>query len=144
MPGMVPKYKEGPITYEVAAPVTGGQLVIFDGSEPGKVNVAGAAAGFVLGVAATDARPVDDADQSYTTPSGYPAHDASVPGPYTAVHHFGCFPLTSAAAVSPGGSVEAAADGQVQPAETGAVVGVVVNPGGAAAGEEALVRLQLT
>lgn len=143
MPGIVPKYKEGPITYEVSTATLGGQLMTADTANPGKVRPAGASDTFILGVARTDARPALDADQVYTTPSGYPAHDASVPGSKTAVDWFGCFELVVDGAVAFGESVQPAASGQVAKAAGGTVIGVCVNPQGAASGQRALIRLQL-
>lgn len=62
MPGVVPKFVDGPITYKVKATVRGGRLV--EASTPdvdgGVVQEAGAASVKVLGVATKDARkPVD-------------------------------------------------------------------------------------
>jgi len=143
MPGIVPKYKEGPITYPVSAVVSGGQLVTVDAANPGKIKAAAAADTVILGVAATDARPASDADQAYTTPSGYPAHDASVPGSLVAVHWFGCFELVADGPIGFGEAVQPAASGKVAKSSGGTVIGICVNAEGAASGERALIRLQM-
>ena len=143
MPGVVPRFKEGPRTYTVSVPVVGGQLVVFDPSETGKVRPADAESTVILGVAATDARPPSDSSQEYTTPYGAIAHDASGPPETVAVHWFGNFMLQADGAIAPGDTVQPAANGRIAKGSGGTVIGLCVNPEGAASGERAEIRLQL-
>lgn len=148
MSGVLPRYKEGPRSYQVSAAVKGGQLVVPDTANVGKVKVAPAAAGVanVLGVALVDAQPA--ADQSGDTTSyGAPVIDVSVPGDTTSVAYGGiCVPVTYQAAASFGDKLIASATvaGQVAPAaatpDARTIVGVCDEPKGVAAGAVGLMR----
>lgn len=68
MPGVVPKFVDGPITYKVKATVRGGRLVEAAAADVngGVVQEAGAASVKVLGVATKDARLAVDPNTTDT------------------------------------------------------------------------------
>ena len=137
MPGSLPHYQfGGPANYQVSALVTGGSLVIADGSSASTVSTAGAAAINVLGVAGHDASPVVS-QAGNTTGYGSPLLDVSVLPDYTAVYSGVDIHVTYAAAATFGALLMAAASGQVTPF-TGTtysqIVGRCTQPGGVAAG----------
>lgn len=142
MPGSNAKYA-GDRTYEVSAAVVGGTLVQLDGTT-GKVKPVAAAGGIALGVAHTDAEPASDSDTS-TDSFGDSVVNLSLRPAYTAVATSGIWLLlVSGTTLNIGDFVQADAAGGVKkvvPDGTTNVVGYVVNPGGAAAGAMAEIKL---
>ncbi|HET7406010.1 MAG TPA: hypothetical protein VFJ21_02585 [Mycobacteriales bacterium] len=125
MSAIAPRFTEGPVTYTVAEPVTGGQLV--EARASSVVGVAAAGSLAVLGVALKDATNAAAATNDATAlPSTVPvAAD---------VHVY----VTYAAAANFGDKLIAAANGQVTPAgatpDARTIVGYCSNPGGVGAG----------
>jgi len=138
MPGVVPKFESGPVTYEVAEPVVGGQLI--EGRSAGLVGVAVANSTRVLGVATTDGRPFNETDTYGTTTYGATVMDMSVPDQYVAVG-VGYYPVTYATDAALGDRLTAAANGQVAVGGTGPTVGFCAEPNGATTGSVALARI---
>ncbi len=141
MSGSIPHYKTGPDSYQVSAAVTGGTLVIADGSSALTVSTAGAGAINVLGVAGNDAAPLpNQASDTDTLAGGAPLLDISVVPDYTAVFHGVDIRVTYAAAATFGQLLKAAASGQVTPWVSGTdtlpatIVGRCTQPGGVASG----------
>lgn len=132
MTGVVPRFGPGPVTYEVAEAVVGGQLV--EARANGLIGVAGATSRVVLGIATRNARPASSADG--TTATGYPVTDLShdLVTPYVAVGKEGEWPVTFTADAAFGVPVRAAANGTVVPWVTAdgpdAIVGRCTQPGG--------------
>lgn len=141
MSGNLPHYQfRGPANYQVSALVTGGSLVVADGSSATTVSTAGAGAINVLGVAGNDASPIVS-QAGNTTGYGSPLVDVSVLSDYTAVYCGGVdIHVTYAAAATFGVLLKAAANGQVTPWVSGTdtlpatIVGRCTQPGGVAAG----------
>lgn len=135
MPGVLPKWGDGPVTRQVNVAVTGGQLVEPD-STTGKIKPATAATAVALGVAMNDAAP--SATGEGTTTYGAPVLDISLPPDYVAVAR-GCFIKVTYAAVTVwGAKLKTAANGQVTPWVSGTdaaglIVGVCEEPAGVAA-----------
>lgn len=147
MSGALPRRQDGPISYPVAALVKGGQLVVPDSGDNTKVNVAGAGAFNVLGVAGTDAAPIPD--QSSGTDSlagGAPLVDISVLPDYVPVYNEGEFVLTYAADCSFGQLLKSAASGAITPwvhgtdTDVSIIVGRCTQPGGVTVASNALGR----
>lgn len=139
MSGSFPVLQFGPATYEVSAAVTGGQLVEVDGST-GKVKPATGTAGHnVLGMAMSDAVPAGSGDNLHF---GTARKEVAVAyGPAEVI-------LTVASgasqAIAFGGTVIAAANGQVTYAATPTydqIVARCTEPGGVAAGASGRFRL---
>jgi len=136
MSGINPRFGSGPITFDVAAAVTGGQLVIPDGTDNTKINVAGAAAANVIGVALSDAAPAGtDA-----------ATDVAARPTQVAVALEGAFNLTYAADAVFGDRLKAAASGQVEPMTLGSdadhlCIGTCLEAGGVTSGDKGLTWL---
>lgn len=135
MSGVYPITRSGPDTYTVSATVTGGQLVMIDGSNPGQVKPTTGAVDGVLGVALTDAVPAGSGSSSAfgTAPSTCSVAYA----PNTVV-------LTASGSISFGDLVVAAASGQV--ATVGAntfdkVIGRCVEPAGISSAATGRIRL---
>jgi len=147
MPGVVPAYPCGPITFEVSANVVGGQLVVPDGTtQKVKPSVGGDAT--VLGIATKDAVP-SATSQDSTVPISQNAFNFSPVSPYVAVAGDGTWPMTAAAAIAFGALVKAAAAGAVTPFVEGTddaslVVGQCVDPAGIASGSVGLIRLKIS
>jgi hypothetical protein len=141
MAGNLPHYKHGPDSYQVSAAVTGGQLVVADGSSATTVSPAGAGGSShgalnVLGVAGNDASPIVS-QAGDTTSYGDPLVDISVLSDYVAVWHGVDANVTYAASATFGQKLQSAATGQVTPWDgntPAAVVGICTQPGGVAAG----------
>jgi hypothetical protein len=105
MSGVQPRYQNGPRTFPVAAAIVGGQLVIPDVTNHFNVNVAGAAATNVIGVALEDGAPAGTDPATYVF-----AREATIPvacGVQVLV--------TYAANSNTGDRLKAAANGQVTP-----------------------------
>lgn len=125
MSGVQPRYMTGPRTFPVAAAIVGGQLVIPDATHQYNVNVAGAGALNVIGVALEDAAPAG------TDPATY----VYAREPYVAVAVSCQVPVTFAANSNTGDRLKAAANGQVTPWISGTdnpqlVVGTNMDPAG--------------
>jgi hypothetical protein len=134
MPGSYPVLQLGPATYTVSAAVTGGQLVMVDGST-GKVKPTTGAAVACLGMATSDASPAGSGTNlNYATPR---SEVSVVYGPAEVV-------LTAAGTIAFGALVVAAANGQVVTVGAGTfdqVVGRCTEPAGIASGATGRVRL---
>lgn len=113
MTGIIPKFTNGPVTYEVVEQVLGGQLV--EARAAGKIGVAGAASLKVLGVATTDATNVA-AGGSTTDAFGNPVISMVPIDQYCAVGGNGAiYPVTYTANASFGDRLIAGANGAVTP-----------------------------
>lgn len=133
MSAINPKFEKGPVTYQVAETVRGGQLVEARGSS--KIGVAAAGSSTVLGVAQTDAKATvttqsTDSDSNILVDLGQAAYPPDV-----AVIKFGEVPVTYAANASFGALLKAAANGQVTPWVSGTdaaglIVGRCTEPAG--------------
>ena len=150
MPGVVPFYEEGPVTYEVSTAVTGGQLVCADGTtgkvKPTTGTVSGGA-GYAIGVATKDALPTTTS-QTPTVTGISQTVNLSPLSQYVAVASEGIWPLTFTASANFGVKVKAAASGQVTPWVQGTdapdlVVGTVAEAGGVSSGGTGAVKLSL-
>lgn len=116
MPGVVPKFVGGPITYKVKATVRGGRLVEAAAADAdgGVIQEAAAGSVLVLGIATKDARKAVAA----TTLDGFgnPITDVTQVTDEVAVGKGGVYPVTYAANASFGAKLIAAANGTVTPA----------------------------
>ncbi|MCW2902589.1 MAG: hypothetical protein JWO67_4854 [Streptosporangiaceae bacterium] len=137
MPGSFPVLQLGPATYEVSATVTGGQLVMVDGST-GKVKPTTGAVATCIGMATNDAVPAGSGSQlNYATAR---KEVAVAYGPSEVI-------LTVASggtALAFGDLVVAAANGQCSKGTTPTydlIVGRCTEPGGIATGATGRVRL---
>jgi len=134
MAGTYPVTQLGPDTYEVSATVTGGQLVMVDGST-GKVKPTTGVVSNVLGVALTDAVP---AGSGSNTAFGTAPKTTSVAyGPATVK-------LTAAGTIAFGALVTSAANGQVATIGAGTfdqAIGRCVEPAGLTVGVAGRIRL---
>lgn len=134
MAGTYPVTQLGPDTYEVSATVTGGQLVMVDGST-GKVKPTTGVVSNVLGVALTDAVP---AGSGSNTAFGTAPKTTSVAyGPATVK-------LTAAGTIAFGALVTSAASGQVATIGAGTfdqAIGRCVEPAGLTVGVVGRIRL---
>lgn len=142
MPGVVPRYESGPITYEVVEAVVGGQLV--EARTASKVGVGAAASVKILGVATKDAKPYAD---PAGTIDGNPSINLSAPTQYVAVANRGVWPVTFSSAAAFGDPLVATADGKVAPAgatpDARTIVGRCVEPAGVASGAVGLARIRV-
>jgi hypothetical protein len=112
MPTVRPTYEHWSRTYQVSAPVAGGQVCSVDASvNSGTIIPAGAAVdkGKIVGVA------VDDADLL----ANISASDASAKTNYTTCFRKCVVPVTFAAAANWGAALKTAANGQVTPMVVG-------------------------
>jgi hypothetical protein len=151
--GSLPHYKLGPASYQVSALVTGGQLVVADGSSATTVSPAGVGAGNngalnVLGVAGNDAAPIpNQAGDTDTMAGGSPLVDISVLSDYTSVYSSGYdMHVTYAANCTFGALLQSAANGTVTPwngTVPGAVVGRCTQPGGVTISTLAVGRMRV-
>lgn len=111
-----------PLTYEVSVPVAGGQFVVYDPANPGKVKVAEAGATNWLGMAKYDAAPGEEFAASAVSYYNVPINS---PTPrVVACPHMGVYEVVNAgdAALNPGDAVEiVTADGK--PGKAGTAVG---------------------
>jgi hypothetical protein len=135
MSGVYPVTQHGPDTYTVSATVTGGQLVMVDGST-GMVKPTTGVVSNILGVALTDGAPAGSgADNDFTTP------------PTTiSVAYVPCtVKVKATGAIAFGDLVTSAAAGTVSTIASGTFaqdIGICVEPGGIADG--ALGRVRFT
>jgi hypothetical protein len=116
MPGVVPKWVGGPITFKVKGTVRGGRLV--EGAaadvDGGIIIEAGAASAKVLGVATKDARKPVSPNSVDTF--GNPIVDTTMITDEVAVGKGGVYPLTYTANAAFGDPLVATAAGTVAPA----------------------------
>lgn len=130
MSGFIPVFEHGPLTFEVAEAVVGGQLV--EARAAGKIGVAAAGSLKVLGVATKDAIPAG-VDQN----SGSVVN-LSPQGQYVAVGRNAFYRMRYTAAAAFGDRLIAAANGEVTPAgltpDARTVIGYCAEPAGVAAG----------
>lgn len=131
MAGIIPKFENGPVTYEVVEQVIGGQLV--EARTGGKVGVAAAASVKVLGVATTDATPTPTA--ASTDVFGNQTIPMVPIDQYTAVGGASrIYPVTYSANAAFGDKLVATANGTVAPAgatpDARTIVGECREPGG--------------
>lgn len=114
MPGKVPEYEWGPLTYEAGVAIAGGQLVIPYASDTTKVGPAGDGAINVLGVATKDAVPVGT-NQNQAASGVLPgSFNLSPISQYIAVACYGHFRLLNTTNIARGKAVVAAAAGKVR------------------------------
>lgn len=115
MPGVVPKFVDGPITYKVKATVIGGHIVegAAADADGGICQHAGAASVKVLGVATKDARKA--VDPTTTDPFGNPITDVTQVTDEVAVGQ-GVYPVFYSANANFGDALVATANGTVAPA----------------------------
>src|SRR5450755_2069885 len=151
MSGSLPHYKLGPASYQVSALVTGGQLVVADGSSATTVSPAGAGSALVLGVAGNDAAPIpNQAGSTDTAAGGSPLVDISVLSDYTSVYASGYdMHVTYAANATFGALLKSAASGQVTPWVSGTdaaglIVGRCTQPGGVTIATLAVGRMRVS
>jgi hypothetical protein len=116
MPGVVPKFVGGPITYKVKATVHGGRLVEAAAADAdgGVIQEAAAGSVKVLGIATKDARKA--VDPTTTDTFGSPITDVTQVTDEVAVGKGGVYPVTYAANAAFGDKLIAAANGTVTPA----------------------------
>lgn len=116
MPGVVPKFVGGPITYKVKATVRGGRLVegAAADADGGVVQEASAASVVVLGVATKDARKAVAATTTDTF--GNPITDVTQVTDEVAVGKGGVYPVVYSANATFGQKLVATAAGTVAPA----------------------------
>jgi hypothetical protein len=139
MPGKVPSYQGGPVTYQVSVPVTGGQCITVDAGNAGLVMpTAGTAAEPFLGIATTDGAPPAAPNDGFTAPVVVMPLSNMV-----AVDDRNQFwILTASAAVSFGQAITTAANGQVKPWATGSRnIGYCAEPLGVAAAGAGLFKI---
>jgi hypothetical protein len=131
MPGVIPRYQKGPVTFTANAAITGGQLV--DPAAGGTVAPAAAGSNVCLGVAVTDAIPAATS-QAPTVPGASVAVNLSPIGQYVGVASEGVWPVTYAASATFGQRLITAANGQVTPAaatpDARQVIGICYEPAG--------------
>lgn len=116
-----------PLTYEVSANVVGGQFVIYDTSNAGKVKVAGVGALNSLGMAKYDAKP--GVEFGATSVAYYNVPINSPTPRLVAVCHMGVYDVVNAgnATANPGDAIEiVTADGKPGKLSSGMVGGLAV------------------
>lgn len=133
MPGVIPRYDSGPVTFEVVEAIAGGKLV--EARTGGKVGVAAAASIKCLGVATKDATPV--ASQESTDAFGNAVLNTGHVTEFVAVQGNGAtFNVTYAADCAFGVLLKCAANGAVTPWVSGTdtnaalIVGRCTEPAG--------------
>lgn len=139
MSGKSPAYEHGPVPYQVSAAVAGGQCVIVDTANAGKVKAStGAPAELFLGIATTDGAPVAAPNDGYTNPviiNPLPDTIAVDDAPRYWV-------LKTTGALTFGQDVTTGAAGTVDPAAAGdRVIGYCAEPGGIIAGASGLIKI---
>lgn len=147
MPGLLPTFDKGPLTFPATTianggNIKGGSLVEPDGTT-GKIKPATANSAACLGVALGDASASDFSNADTTDTWGNTVVNATYPPNETAVAFQGVFKLKVAAAtatVNFGDLVKCAANGEVQVHSQGGaatfniIIGRCVEPGGIVAG----------
>ncbi len=146
MPGVLPVYDRGPVTFEVNATVAGGQLVEPDTG--GRIKAAASGSALVLGVACTDAIAAATS-QVPTIPGVSVALNLSPISQYVAVASEGVWILTTTLAVTFGARVKVGATaGTVSPWISGTdaanlIVGICYEPLGVGAAGTGQFKLTL-
>lgn len=136
MSGVLPTYWHGPDTQEVSADVSGGQLVMADSANAGKIKAATDAAATVLGVALEDAKLVSEIPVSPNPVRGdFPPAKISVANNVD-------IKVTYSGAAAYGQKLVAAAGGKVRalvtsgsPDSVAVIVGHCTEPAGATDGQ---------
>jgi hypothetical protein len=149
MPGAIPVYDKGPVTFEANVAITGGQLVSPDAAT-GRVKPSDTASGaLVLGVATNDAIPAATS-QAPVVPGAPVTLNVSPLPQYVAVASEGVWNLTaSATGCAFGVRLKAGtANGTVVPWVSGTdasnlIVGIVYEPAGITNGQSGQVKLTL-
>jgi hypothetical protein len=134
MSGVYPVTQLGPDTYTVSATVTGGQLVMVDGST-GMVKPTTGVVSNVLGMAMNDAVPAG---------SGDGLHFGTAPPTTSVVYGPATVQLTASGAIAFGALVVSAASGQVATIGSGTfdqAIGRCVEPAGISSGAVGRIRL---
>lgn len=111
MSGQFESYDRGPIPFPVSTAVSGGMVVVPDGTT-GMVKPAAGGETNTVGYATTDALPTAT-NQNPTTPGALVTVNLAPLPSTTSVAVEGTFPCTFLAAVPFGGQVKTAANGQV-------------------------------
>lgn len=141
MTGINPRFKHGPVTYEVVEAVKGGQVV--EARAGGKVGVAAAGSLKVLGVANTDAKP--ETNPESTDSDGFPVLSVNNLPKEVTVDDNCWIQVTYAANANFGDALIAAANGQVTPAgatpDARTVIGYCAEPAGVTAAAKGLARI---
>lgn len=134
MAGTYPVTQLGPDTYEVSATVTGGQVLMVDGST-GKVKPSTGVLSAIVGVALTDAVPAG---------SGSNLAFGTAPKTVSVAYGPATVKCTAAGAIAFGALVTSAASGQVATIGAGTfdqVIGKCVEPGGISSAGVGRIRL---
>lgn len=145
MTGVLPRFKHGPITFEVIEAVKGGQFIEARSTGDGKkVGVAGLDSTTCLGVALIDARPTQA--NTGTTADGFPYLDISGLPKETTVDDSQWINVKFGGAVAFGKAIKCGALGTAVAWVSGTdaadlIVGYCAEPGGAANGATALARV---
>lgn len=141
MAGVIPKYKGGPVTYQVVETIKGGQLV--EARAGSKVGVAAAGSTTCLGVATKDATPAATLSGTDAT-FGWPTLNQNPVTDYVAVEGIPSIfaDVVYAANASFGALLKCAANGQVTPFVSGTdapalIVARCVEPAGVTVGTKA-------
>ena len=137
MPGAVPVYREGPVTFttNATATIVGGQLVESDGASPALVRPASAGSLVCIGVATNDAVGASVSQVPTVPGTDSPVVNVAIVQPYVAVATDGVWLLTYAAAATFAARLKCAANGQVTPWISGTdnpelIVGICYEPAG--------------
>lgn len=143
MTGVNPRFKHGPVTYDVNVAVKGGQLVEPDGTT-GKVKPATAGSAKVLGASYTDGKP--ETNPVGTDADGFPIVNVNGLPSQVTVDDNCWIQVTYAANAAFGDMLIAAANGQVTPAgatpDARTLVGYCAEPAGVTAGAKGLARIR--
>jgi hypothetical protein len=135
MPGIIPLYETGPVTFSVSEAITGGMIV--EAAPDGiTVRVARAGSTACVGLALHDALPAGTS-QAPTIPGVSASVNAAPLPSYVAVANFGVFNLQYATAAVFGATLQAAAGGLVAnlvtpPPDPTMIVGMCYQSGGVA------------
>jgi hypothetical protein len=154
MPGAIPAFEEGPVTFTVNAAdtVVGGQLVESDGASPAFIRAASADSQKCIGVATNDGVGVSVSQVPTVPGTDSPVVNVSLVDPYVAIGTRGVWRLLYAASATFGARLKCAASGQVTPWVSGVdnpelQVGICYEPAGvtvsgpAVAGQTKLINL---
>jgi hypothetical protein len=149
MPGAVPAFVHGPVTFvtNANAVIVGGQLVESDGGTPALIRPAGAGSATCVGVATNDSVGVSVSQVPTVPGTDSPVVNISILDQYNAIAMHGVWRLTYAAAATFGQRLKCAANGQVTPWVSGTdnpelIVGICYESAGVSgAGIVGLTRL---
>jgi hypothetical protein len=144
MSGVLPTHERGPMSYQAAANLAGGMLVIKSGSNASTITYAGANALNVLGVCGDDAYPQPGTPPSYGTGALGNPLAVSQPLPWVRVYRNCEMRVTYAGNADFGDLLVAAASGQVAAMGTALdprqIVGRCTEPGGVTGGAGTVAR----